>query len=89
MEAFESGVFDLPDLYFTGDDYKYHFDPEAKQRFLGLLRERFNCAISYRGHALKWDTVIEQKANELGLFSLGKSILDFAELPLEFWPVLS
>ena len=28
---------------------------------------------------LKWDTVIEQKANELGRFLLGKSILDFAE----------
>jgi hypothetical protein len=88
MDAFESGVLDLPDFYFTGDDYRYRFDPEAKQRFLDLLRERFNRGISYRGRALKWDTVIEQKTNELGRFLLGKSILDFAE-PLELWPFLS
>jgi hypothetical protein len=79
MEAFESGVLDLPDFYFTGHDYRYRFEPEAKQRFLDLLRERFNCGISYRGRALKWDTVIEQKANELGRFLVGKSTLDFAE----------
>ncbi len=30
MEAFESGVLDLPDFYFTGDDYRYRFEPEAK-----------------------------------------------------------
>jgi CRISPR-associated protein Cas1 len=79
MEAFESEVLDLPDFYFTGDDYRYRFDPRAKQRFLDLLRERFNCGISYKGRVLKWGTVIEQKANELGRFLLGKSILDFAE----------
>jgi hypothetical protein len=28
---------------------------------------------------LKWNTVIEQKANELGRFLLGRSILDLAE----------
>jgi hypothetical protein len=79
MDAFEGGMLDLPDFYFTGDDYRYRFEPEAKQRFLSLLRERFNCGISYRGRALKWDTVIEQKANELGRFLLGKSILDLTE----------
>jgi CRISPR-associated protein Cas1 len=79
MEAFESRVLDLPHFYFTGDDYRYRFDPEAKQRFLDSLRERFNCGISYRGRVLNWDTMIEQKANELGRFLTGKSILDFAE----------
>jgi hypothetical protein len=34
MDAFEGGMLDLPDFYFTGDDYRYHFEPEAKQRFL-------------------------------------------------------
>jgi CRISPR-associated protein Cas1 len=66
MDAFESGVLDLPDFYFTGDDYRYRFDPEAKQRFLGLLREQFNSGIRYKGRAFKWDTVVEQKAFELG-----------------------
>jgi CRISPR-associated protein Cas1 len=80
MEAFESGVLDLPDFYFTGDDYRYRFDPEAKQRFLDLLRERFNSGVRYKGRALKWDTVIEQKAVEFGRFlasRIGK--LDFSE----------
>jgi len=31
-EAFESGVLDVPDFYFTGDDYRYRFDTEAKRR---------------------------------------------------------
>ena len=80
MEAFESGVLDLPDFYFTGDDYRYRFDPEAKQRFLDLLRERFNSAVGYKGRALKWDTVIEQKAVEFGRFLAGRiGRLDFSE----------
>jgi hypothetical protein len=79
MEAFESGILDLPNFYFTGDDYRYRFEPEAKQRFLDLLRELFNSGVRYKEHGLKWDTVIEQKANEPGRFMVGKSILDFAE----------
>ena len=80
MEAFKSGVLDLPDFYFTGDDYKYRFESEAKQRFLDLLRERFNSRVSYKGHALKWDTVIEQKTSELGRYLVGRtSRLDFSE----------
>jgi hypothetical protein len=51
-----------------GDDYRYRFEPEAKERFLDLFRERFNSAVRYNGRALKWDTVIEQKALELGRF---------------------
>jgi CRISPR-associated protein Cas1 len=73
IEAFESGVLDLPDFYFTGDDYRYRFEPEAKERFLDLLRERFNSTIRYKGRALKWDTVIEQKTIELGFFLARKS----------------
>jgi hypothetical protein len=72
VEAFESGVLDLPDFYFTGDDYRYRFEPEAKQRFLDLLRERFNSAVRYKGRAFKWDTVVEQKTVELGRFLLGR-----------------
>jgi CRISPR-associated protein Cas1 len=80
MEAFESGVLDLPDFYFTGDDYRYRFDPEAKQRLLDLLRERFNSGVRYKRRALKWDTVIDQKAVEFGRFLVGRSrALDFSE----------
>jgi len=79
IEAFESGVLDLPDFYFTGDDYRYRFEPEAKQGFLDLLRERFNVGAKYNGRFLRWDTVIEQKALELGRFLIGRSSrLDFS-----------
>jgi hypothetical protein len=71
---------DLPDFYFTGDDYRYRFEPEAKQRFLELLRERFNSAVRYKGRAFKWDTVIEHKVAELGRFLADRSAkLDFHE----------
>jgi CRISPR-associated protein Cas1 len=80
MEAFESGVLDLPDFYFTGDDYRYRFEPEAKERFLDLLRGRFNSGVRYKGCALKWDTVIEQKTVELGRYLVGRaSRLDFVQ----------
>ena len=42
LEAFESGLLDLKDFYFLGDDYRYHIDFKAKHRFLELLKERFN-----------------------------------------------
>jgi CRISPR-associated protein Cas1 len=73
MDAFESRVLDLPDFYFTGDDYRYRFESEAKQRFLDLLRERFNSGVRYKGCGLKWDTVIERKAVELGLYLANRS----------------
>ena len=80
VEAFESKVLDLPDFYFTGDDYRYRFEAEAKQRLLDLLRERFNSGVRYKGRALKWDTVIEQKTVELGRCLAGQTNeLDFSE----------
>jgi CRISPR-associated protein Cas1 len=80
VEAFESGVLDLPDFYFTGDDYRYRFEADAKRRFLDLLRERFNVAVRHNGRMLKWDTVIEQKAVELGRYLVGRTRgLDFSE----------
>jgi len=41
------------DSYLTTGDYRYHFEQEAKERFLGLLRERFNSGVKYMGRALK------------------------------------
>lgn len=80
MDAFECGMLDLPDFYFTGDDYRYRFEPQAKQRFLNLLRERLNSGIRYKGHTLKWDTVIEQKTVELGRhLDAKRPEIDFSE----------
>ncbi len=80
IEAFESETLKLSDFYFTGDDYRYRFEPDARQRFIGLIRERFNSGASYKGRVMKWDTVIEQKTNELGRILVNKSsIVDFSE----------
>jgi len=73
MEAFESQVLDLPDFYFTGDDYRYRFEPDAKQRFLDLLRERFNSGVKYKERVLKWDTVIQEKTSELARYVNGRA----------------
>jgi hypothetical protein len=79
-QGFERGVLDLRDFYFTGDDYRYRFEPPAKQRFLDLLREWFNFRVGYRGYEMKWDTVIEQKTAELGRFLVRRTNgLDFSE----------
>jgi CRISPR-associated protein Cas1 len=75
IEAFESGVLDLKDFYFTGDDYSYRIEIVAKRRFLQSLKDRFNSGVSYNGHVLKWDSVIEQKTMELARYLTGKSRL--------------
>ncbi|MFI5450150.1 MAG: hypothetical protein ACHQ03_10370 [Candidatus Bathyarchaeia archaeon] len=64
----------------TGDDYRYRFEVDAKQRFIDSLRERFNARVTYKGRVLKWDTVVEENANRLGRFLTEKhmslSLLD-------------
>ncbi len=80
IEAFESEALKLSHFYFTGDDYRYRFEPEARQRFIDFIRERFNSGVRYKGRVLKWDTIIEQKATELGRVLIGRSLfIDFAE----------
>src|SRR5208337_4046247 len=80
IQAFESKTLELHDFYFTGDDYRYRFEQEAKRRFIELLRERFNSGVKYKGRVLKWDTVIQEKATELGRYLNGRSPrLDFSE----------
>lgn len=73
IQVFESKTLELHDFYFTGDDYRYRFEPDAKRRFIEVLRGQFNSGVKYKGQVLKWDTVIEQKAYELGRFLSGKS----------------
>jgi CRISPR-associated protein Cas1 len=79
VEAFESSALELNDFYFTGDDYRYHFEVDAKQRFINALRERFNSGATYKGRILKWDTIIEQKASELGRFLTKSITLEYME----------
>jgi len=80
IQAFESGLLDMKDFYFMGDDYHYHFEVEAKTRFLEMLKNRFNSPIQYKGKVWQWDTLILNKVQELGRFLLGTAeSLDFTE----------
>jgi len=80
IQAFESKTLELHDFYFTGDDYRYRFELEAKRRFIDVLRDRFNSGVAYKGRVMKWDTVIQEKAGELGRYLTGRSgTLDFVE----------
>ncbi|MFI5449663.1 MAG: CRISPR-associated endonuclease Cas1 [Candidatus Bathyarchaeia archaeon] len=80
VQAFESKTLDLRDFYFTCDDYRYRFELDAKQRFIDVLRERFNVGVAYKGRRMKWDTVILEKTSELGKYlTCRSSKLDFAE----------
>jgi len=80
LEAFESGVLDLKDFYFLGNDYRYHIEQEAKRRFLKLFQERFNVGVQYKGITCKWDTIILRKTQELSRYLSGKTEKpDFSE----------
>jgi CRISPR-associated protein Cas1 len=80
MQAFESGKLDAQSFYFTEHDYRYRFELEAKGRFLGALREQFNSGVKYKGRVLKWDTVIREKAAELGKYLIqARQELDFSQ----------
>lgn len=80
VEAFDSGALDVPDFYFTGDDYTFRIEREAKVRFIGLLREHFNSGVKYNGRVLKWDTIILEKMNELARYLNSRSReLDFSQ----------
>jgi len=80
IQAFESGVLDMKDFYFMGDDYRYHIEIDAKRRFLELLKDGFNAGIRYKGKAWKWGTIILNKTQELARFLLRRSpSLNFVE----------
>ena len=79
IEAFESGALDLKDFYFTGDDYRYRIEVEAKRRFLELLKDRFNSGVKYKGKSWKWDTVILNKTQELARYLEKSGFIDFTE----------
>ncbi len=82
IEAFESEALKLSDFYFTGDDYRYRFEPDARHRFIEVLREKFNSGASYKDRNMKWDTLIQEKTSELGRYLSSRSrVLDFSDPP--------
>jgi CRISPR-associated protein Cas1 len=68
MQCFQSGTLNGDSFRFREHDYRLCFEPSAKGRFLTALRERFNSGVRYKGRALKWDTLICEKAAELGRY---------------------
>jgi len=80
IQAFETGVLDLKDFYFTGDDYSYRIEIESKRRFLQLLKDRFNSGVKYKGKTWKWNTIILYKMQELASFLSDKpKQIDFVD----------
>jgi len=80
LQAFESGLLDIKDFFFTGDDYSYRFEVEAKRRFVEAIKRRFNSGIKYKGRHFRWDSLIGQKLVEFSRFLVGKSQkIDFTE----------
>ena len=80
MEMFTSNALDLKDFYFTGDDYTYRFEHDAKLRFISALVEHFKKRVDYDGQLCSWSSVIQGKTRELGRFLVEPTkSLDFVE----------
>jgi len=80
MEMFTSNQLDLKDFYFTGDDYTYRFEHDAKLRFIHQLIDHFQKPVQINGEGHSWSMVIQQKTRALGEFLLEpKRELDFIE----------
>ncbi|MFI5449643.1 MAG: hypothetical protein ACHQ03_07760 [Candidatus Bathyarchaeia archaeon] len=80
IEPFEQRVLVKQDFFFTFADLRYRFAEEPKLRFVNLIRDRFNSGVRYKGRILKWDTVVQEKTNELARYLSGKSkTLSFME----------
>jgi len=72
----ECKAFGWDDFYFTGDDYKLRFKPPLLDRYLAVLRERFNSVgntVVYNGDRVKWDTLIGLKVQEFARYLVGKA----------------
>jgi CRISPR-associated protein Cas1 len=73
LQAFQSRVLRLETFHFKFDDYRFRLNPDAKEQFIGLLKEQFNRGVQYKGQRMKWDTVIQEKTSELARFLTGKA----------------
>ena len=80
IQSFETGKLDTSSFYFAEQDYSYHFQLDAKGRFLDTLREQFHSRVNYKAKPMRWDTVIREKTVELGRYLTNASTgLDFSE----------
>jgi CRISPR-associated protein Cas1 len=68
IQSFENGRLDTSSFYFAEQDYSYHFQLDAKGRFLDALREEFHSRVPYKEKPMRWDMVIREKAAQLGRY---------------------
>jgi CRISPR-associated protein Cas1 len=73
LRLIESRAFRQDDFYFTAEDYRLRIKPPLLDRYANLLREQFNSGVKYKGRVLKWDTVIQEKTNELARYLIVRS----------------
>lgn len=80
IQAFQDSALNVSDFAWDRDDYRYRIEWEGRRRFLEILRETFHSPVKYKGQALGWDSVIEQKCDELARYLTGKTpTIDFSE----------
>jgi CRISPR-associated protein Cas1 len=80
MQVFESRLLGADDFAWDRDGGLFRIQEDGRRQLLDLLRKRFNSGVAYKGQRMKWDTVIEEKTNELARYLNGRpSTLSFEE----------
>jgi CRISPR-associated protein Cas1 len=80
LHSVETKLVGWGSVYFAEPDFKCRLDNGAKEKFIGLLRERFNERVPYKGQRLTWSSIIVEKCEELARYLAGKSrTIDFTE----------
>jgi len=64
---FRNGRLTERDFYFTADDYRYRFEPKAKQLFIDQLRRQFNAPAKSHG-TQDWSEIIHDRAAAFGRY---------------------
>jgi CRISPR-associated protein Cas1 len=80
IQSFESRLLTANDFAWDRDGDLFRIQEDGRMGLLDLLRKRFNSGVMYKGQGMKWDTVIEEKTNELARYLNERSFtLDFCE----------
>jgi CRISPR-associated protein Cas1 len=80
MQVFESRLLSANDFAWDRHGNSFRIQEDGRRRLLDLLRKSFNSGVMYKDERMKWDTVIEEKTNELAKYLNGRSsAVDFCE----------
>jgi CRISPR-associated protein Cas1 len=67
-----SRAFSWDDFYYSGPHYELRIDRLLLDRYMDLLRERFNSGVVYDNKRLMWDTLILRKCQEFARYLVGR-----------------